>query len=215
MRSAFTIPHVTEWVEVDATRSVKLVTRLRETPGFTQARVSPLLLVARAVLMALQVVAGRQRGLGRRHAGGRLQGLRQPRLRGRHPARPRRPQHQGRRPAVAARARDGALGPGRARPRTGVRRRWRCPAGPSPSRTSVSSASTAAPRSSTPARARSWPSARSARSRGCTRAAYASRWIAGLTLSFDHRFIDGATGSRFLADVAAVLHDPAVPPPQR
>jgi pyruvate dehydrogenase E2 component (dihydrolipoamide acetyltransferase) len=41
------------------------------------------------------------------------------------------------------------------------------------------------------------------------------RWIAGLTLSFDHRFIDGATGSRFLADVAAVLHDPAVPPPLR
>jgi 2-oxoisovalerate dehydrogenase E2 component (dihydrolipoyl transacylase) len=41
------------------------------------------------------------------------------------------------------------------------------------------------------------------------------RVVAQLTVSFDHRFIDGATGARFLADVAAVLADPAVPPPVR
>jgi pyruvate dehydrogenase E2 component (dihydrolipoamide acetyltransferase) len=35
------------------------------------------------------------------------------------------------------------------------------------------------------------------------------RDITTLALSFDHRFIDGATGSRFLADVAAILEDPA------
>ncbi|MDT9593291.1 dihydrolipoamide acetyltransferase family protein [Nocardioides zeae] len=35
------------------------------------------------------------------------------------------------------------------------------------------------------------------------------RDVATLTLSFDHRHIDGATGSAFLADVATVLHDPA------
>lgn len=34
------------------------------------------------------------------------------------------------------------------------------------------------------------------------------RWITQLALSFDHRLIDGDLGSRFLADVAAVLHDP-------
>ncbi len=35
------------------------------------------------------------------------------------------------------------------------------------------------------------------------------RWITQLAVSFDHRLIDGELGSRFLADVAAVLHDPA------
>ena len=35
------------------------------------------------------------------------------------------------------------------------------------------------------------------------------RWITQLAVSFDHRLIDGELGSRFLADVAALLHDPA------
>ena len=34
------------------------------------------------------------------------------------------------------------------------------------------------------------------------------RHITTLALSFDHRLIDGEKGSRFLADVAAVLEDP-------
>ncbi|HEX2705189.1 MAG TPA: dihydrolipoamide acetyltransferase family protein, partial [Candidatus Lustribacter sp.] len=35
------------------------------------------------------------------------------------------------------------------------------------------------------------------------------RWVTQLALSFDHRLVDGALGSRFIADVAAILHDPA------
>lgn len=35
------------------------------------------------------------------------------------------------------------------------------------------------------------------------------RWVTQLALSFDHRLIDGELGSRFLADVAKVLEDPA------
>ena len=35
------------------------------------------------------------------------------------------------------------------------------------------------------------------------------RWVTQLGLSFDHRLIDGDLGSRFLADIAAILHDPA------
>ena len=35
------------------------------------------------------------------------------------------------------------------------------------------------------------------------------RWVTRLALSFDHRLIDGELGSRFLADVAKVLEDPA------
>ena len=35
------------------------------------------------------------------------------------------------------------------------------------------------------------------------------RWVTTLALSFDHRLVDGELGSRFLADVAALLADPA------
>lgn len=38
--------------------------------------------------------------------------------------------------------------------------------------------------------------------------ALAVRPVMELTLSFDHRIVDGAAGSAFLADVAAFLHDP-------
>ena len=36
------------------------------------------------------------------------------------------------------------------------------------------------------------------------------RQVMQLTLSFDHRLVDGALGSRVLADVARFLEDPAV-----
>jgi pyruvate dehydrogenase E2 component (dihydrolipoamide acetyltransferase) len=35
------------------------------------------------------------------------------------------------------------------------------------------------------------------------------RWVTQLALSFDHRLIDGELGSRFIADVGAILADPA------
>ena len=35
------------------------------------------------------------------------------------------------------------------------------------------------------------------------------RHVTTLALSFDHRHVDGEKGSRFLADVAAILEDPA------
>jgi 2-oxoisovalerate dehydrogenase E2 component (dihydrolipoyl transacylase) len=34
------------------------------------------------------------------------------------------------------------------------------------------------------------------------------RQVTQLALSFDHRIIDGELGSRFLADIGALLHDP-------
>ena len=36
------------------------------------------------------------------------------------------------------------------------------------------------------------------------------RQVTQLALSFDHRIIDGELGSRFLADIGALLHDPGV-----
>ena len=35
------------------------------------------------------------------------------------------------------------------------------------------------------------------------------RWVTTLALSFDHRLVYGELGSRFLADVAALLSDPS------
>ncbi|MFD6414976.1 dihydrolipoamide acetyltransferase family protein [Streptomyces sp. NPDC060194] len=52
--SAFTAPHVTEFVTVDVTRTMKLVAELKEDRAFDGLRVNPLLLVAKALLVAIR-----------------------------------------------------------------------------------------------------------------------------------------------------------------
>jgi pyruvate dehydrogenase E2 component (dihydrolipoamide acetyltransferase) len=52
--SAFSAPHVTEFLTVDMTRSMKALERLKEQRDWRDVRVSPLLLVAKAVLLAAQ-----------------------------------------------------------------------------------------------------------------------------------------------------------------
>jgi pyruvate dehydrogenase E2 component (dihydrolipoamide acetyltransferase) len=56
--SAFTAPHVTEWVEVDVTRSLDLVERLRAHPRFEGIKVGPLLLVAAGLIRAARAYPG-------------------------------------------------------------------------------------------------------------------------------------------------------------
>jgi pyruvate dehydrogenase E2 component (dihydrolipoamide acetyltransferase) len=51
--SAFTAPHVTEFLEVDVTATMEAVARVRALPEFAGVRVSPLLFVARALLTAV------------------------------------------------------------------------------------------------------------------------------------------------------------------
>ena len=51
--SAFTAPHVTEFLTLDVTRTMKLVTRLREQPDFRDVKVSPLLITAKALISAV------------------------------------------------------------------------------------------------------------------------------------------------------------------
>ncbi|WP_433466028.1 dihydrolipoamide acetyltransferase family protein [Spirillospora sp. CA-128828] len=51
--SAFTAPHVTEFLQIDVTRTMETAKRLRDLPEFADVKVSPLLLVARAVLTAV------------------------------------------------------------------------------------------------------------------------------------------------------------------
>ena len=52
--SAFTAPHVTEFLTVDVTRSTKALAKLKSRPEFRDLRISPLLLVAKAVLLAVR-----------------------------------------------------------------------------------------------------------------------------------------------------------------
>ncbi|SDM94606.1 pyruvate dehydrogenase E2 component (dihydrolipoamide acetyltransferase) [Actinacidiphila guanduensis] len=52
--SAFTAPHVTEFVTFDITRTMKLVQELKADPAFAGLKVSPLLLVAKALLVAIR-----------------------------------------------------------------------------------------------------------------------------------------------------------------
>lgn len=52
--SAFTAPHVTEFVTVDVTRTMKLVQKLKTDPDMAGLRVNPLLLVAKALLVAIK-----------------------------------------------------------------------------------------------------------------------------------------------------------------
>jgi len=52
--SAFTAPHVTEFLTVDVTATMDLVTRLRQDPEFAGTKVTPLLIVASAVLVTVR-----------------------------------------------------------------------------------------------------------------------------------------------------------------
>ncbi|MBL7260732.1 dihydrolipoamide acetyltransferase family protein [Paractinoplanes lichenicola] len=52
--SAFTAPHVTEFLTVDVTRTMKTIEKLKERRDFRDVRISPLLLVAKAVLLAVE-----------------------------------------------------------------------------------------------------------------------------------------------------------------
>lgn len=163
--SAFTAPHVTEFLQVDMTGTMEAVRRLRAMPDFAEIKVSPLLLVSKAVLTAVrrhplinsawdeqagEIVVKHYVNLG--IAAATPRGLLVPNVK----------DAQGLSlPALA-----GALAQLTETARAGRTQRRRCPAAPSPSPTSASSEWTPAPRSSTPVRPPSSPWARSGTCRG-------------------------------------------------
>src|SRR5262249_47007381 len=53
-RSAFTAPHVTEWLAVDMTETMTLVRRLKADRAWDGVRINPLVLVARSFLLAVR-----------------------------------------------------------------------------------------------------------------------------------------------------------------
>ena len=52
--SAFTAPHVTEFLQVDVTETMAAVRRIRDLPEYAEVRVSPLLFVARALITGVR-----------------------------------------------------------------------------------------------------------------------------------------------------------------
>ena len=193
--SAFTAPHVTEFLAVDVSETMALRDRLRATREYAEVRLTPLAVVAKAVCLAARrtpevnahwdEAAGEivyydhvQLGI----AAATPRGLIVPKIRNADTL------------SLAQLA--AALGELTATAREGRRHPQTSSAAPSRSPTSASSASTPAPRSSTPARRRSWPWGRSSRRRGWSRA----RWPCARCVSSRCRStIAWSTASRAVA----------------
>ena len=207
-RSAFGIPHVTVWVDVDVTRSVELLDRLRASTAFAHTRVTPMLLVARAALFALQrtpqcnavfdAPAGEivHRGvvnLG--FAAATDRGLVVPNIK--DADRLTLAELAAALSALTSASKEGRVAPSDLTSGTftitnvGV---FGMDGGTpliNPGESAILAVGAWRPRP--------W----------VHRGEIAVRTVATIALSFDHRFIDGATGSTFLADVAALLEEPA------
>ncbi len=206
--SAFTAPHVTEWVQVDATRTIKLVDRLRTDKAFDGVKVSPLVVVATALLHAVkrnpgvnatwdgsaqEIVVKHYVNLG--IAAATPRGLVVPNVKD--------ADRLGLRDlaaainALAAIAREGRTPPADMQDGTititnvGV---FGVDAG-----TPILNPGEAAILAVGQIRRMPW----------VHKGRVTPRWVTTLALSFDHRMVDGDLGSRALADVATVLEDPA------
>jgi 2-oxoisovalerate dehydrogenase E2 component (dihydrolipoyl transacylase) len=206
--SAFTAPHVTEWVTVDVTRTMKLVERLRGDREFAGVKVSPLLVVAKALLLAVrrnpeinatwdadagEIVVKHYVNLG--IAAATPRGLVVPNIKDADQL-----SLRGLADAFAeltATAREGRTQPADMAGGTititnvGV---FGVDAG-----TPILNPGEAAILAFGQVRRQPW----------VHKGKVTPRWVAQLALSFDHRLVDGELGSRTLADLAAVLEDPS------
>ncbi len=205
--SAFTAPHVTEWITVDATRTMKMVERMRAGREFRDVKVSPLLIVARAVCHSMrrtpelnaswdeaaqEIVLKSHVHLG--IAAATPRGLMVPNIK-----------HAD---ELSAHDLATALGELTATARDGKTQ----PADMSGGTFTITNVGVFGVDGGTPIlnpgesgilcmgaiRKQPWVVGKKIR----------PRWITTLALSFDHRVVDGEQGSRFLADVAAIVEDP-------
>ncbi|WP_018330282.1 dihydrolipoamide acetyltransferase family protein [Actinomycetospora chiangmaiensis] len=206
--SAFTAPHVTEFLTVDVTETVATVAALKEHPAFAGVRVTPLLLVARALLSAIrhhpevnarwdeanqEIVRLRTVNLGIAAATGR--GLIVPNV----------PDAGSLTLPGLARALEDLTTTARAGRTPPERMR-----GGTVTITNVGVFGVdAATPILNPGESAILAVGEIARRPWEYRGEVALREVTTLSLSFDHRLVDGELGSRVLARVAAVLRDPA------
>jgi 2-oxoisovalerate dehydrogenase E2 component (dihydrolipoyl transacylase) len=212
VESAFTAPHVTEWITVDVTKTMKYVEKLRSHRDFRNVKVSPLLVVARACILAArrtpevnatwddaagEVVFKSYVNLG--VAAATPRGLVVPNIKDADQM-----SMVDLAQAInvlAATAREGRTQPAEMSggsftiTNVGV---FGVDAG-----TPIINPGESAILCFGAVRKQPWVRTKNGREK------IAIRSVTTLALSFDHRLVDGEKGSRFLADVAAILEDPA------
>jgi 2-oxoisovalerate dehydrogenase E2 component (dihydrolipoyl transacylase) len=210
--SAFTAPHVTEWITVDVTATMEFVERLKKRREFKDVKVSPLLVLTRAVILAMrrtpeinsfwdeaaqEVVYKHYVNLG--IAAATPRGLVVPNVKDAD--------------ALSLLELGGALNQLTATARDGKTQ----PAEMAGGTFTITNVGVFGVDAGTPiinpgesailcfgaVRKQPWVVS------GAAGDEIAIRQITTLALSFDHRHIDGEKGSRFLADVAGILEDPA------
>jgi pyruvate dehydrogenase E2 component (dihydrolipoamide acetyltransferase) len=206
--SAFTAPHVTEWITVDVSSTMELVERLKADKAFRDLRVSPLLIVAKAVTLAArrtpiinaawdeaaqEIVYKGAVNLG--IAAATPRGLIVPNIKGADTLTL--PDLCKALNDLVAVAREGKTQPADQAggsftiTNVGV---FGVDAG-----TPIINPGEAAILAFGAVRKQPW----------VVDDEIVPRWVTTLALSFDHRLIDGEKGSTFLADVASILEDPA------
>jgi 2-oxoisovalerate dehydrogenase E2 component (dihydrolipoyl transacylase) len=212
--SAFTAPHVTEFVTIDMTSTMELRERVAARRDFRDVKVSPLLFVAKAVILAAQntpeinstwddaageIVVKHYVNLG--VAAATPRGLIVPNIKDAD--------------ALSLRELAGAIAALTDTARSGKT----APADMSGGTITITNVGVFGVDTGTPilnpgeagivafgaVRRMPWVLSDSA---GTER--IEPRWVTQLAVSFDHRVVDGQQGSQFLADVAAVLSDPGL-----
>jgi 2-oxoisovalerate dehydrogenase E2 component (dihydrolipoyl transacylase) len=205
--SAFTAPHVTEFLQIDVTETMSAVRRLRELPEFEGLRPSPLLLVAKALMVAAarhpminsswdesaqEIVVKHYVNLGIAAATGR--GLLVPNIKNAHALSL--PELARALADLATTARDGKTQPADQ-------------AGGTITITNVGVFGVdAGTPILTPGEAAILAFGQVKEAPWVHEGALAVRQVTTLALSFDHRIVDGDLGSAVLRDVGAMLTDP-------
>ncbi|MBD7951428.1 dihydrolipoamide acetyltransferase family protein [Oerskovia rustica] len=208
VQSAFTAPHVTEFHTVDVTKTMKLVAKLREDREFKDVRVTPLLITARALLLAVrrhpdinaswdeaaqEIVYKHYVNLG--IAAATPRGLVVPNIKDAH------------------RLDLKGLAQGLADLTATARAGRTSPADMSDGTITITNVGVFGIDTGTPILN---PGEAAILAFGAIReqpwvhkGKIKKRWVTQLALSFDHRLVDGALGAYVLADVAKILEDPA------
>ena len=210
VRSAFTAPHVTEWVTVDVSRTMDLVATLKATRAFAGVKVSPTLIAAKAICLAMrntpqlnarwdedaqEIVTKSSVNLG--IAAATERGLVVPNIVG-----------ADRMSLLELAAAIGEL-------TTTAREGRTQPAQMSGGTFTLTNIGVFGIDAGTPIlnpgesgilalgsiERRPWVDENDV---------VVPRWVTTLAMSFDHRVVDGEQGSRFLADVASILRDPSM-----